>query len=72
MNNREKVIYDFLMNARFLLSSSDGVQHYTAKQINMFSDLAVKENELKVMEKKGFLTHVYCASHGNCYIIKEI
>ena len=67
MNERERSIYDFLKNSRFLIHSDNGQQHYTVKQINMFSDLKVTATELIKMEKAGYLAHVYFKSHGNCY-----
>ena len=70
MTNREQLIYDFLKNSRFLLTLSEDEtkqQHYNARQINLFSDLQVPEKELKTLEKKGYLTHTFTKSHGNCY-----
>lgn len=70
MTRREQLIYDFLKNSRFLISTKgndDEQQHYNVRQINLFSDLKVTEKELKQMENKGYLTHVFTKSHGNCY-----
>ena len=68
MTNREQAIYNFLKKSRFLIAKDNTKQqHYSAKQINMFSTLNVTENELRSMEQKGYLTHIHFRSHGNCY-----
>ena len=41
--------------------------HYNCDQINMWSDLNVRESELKAMEKSGLVKHFWFKDHGNCY-----
>ena len=67
--NRFEQIYHFLKNTDYLVHDflSSAPIHYNCKQINMFSDLNVKESELKQMEKLGMIKHFWFKSHGNCY-----
>ena len=78
MTERFKAIYDFLHlnyfdthsttypSTKFIMD--DGVPvHYNCDQINMWSNLSVKENELKAMEEQGLVKHFWFKDHGNCY-----
>ncbi len=67
--NRFEQIYNFLKNTDYLVHGflSSVPIHYNCKQINMFSNLNVKESELKQMERLGMIKHFWFKDHGNCY-----
>ena len=78
MNERFQKIYDFLYLNYFDVNDTtypsrnrfipDGIPvHYNCHQINMWSNLNVKEYELKNMEKLGLVKHFWFKDHGNCY-----
>lgn len=76
MTERFQKIYDFLQlnyfdsdihSSKKFYEQHNVPLHYNCKQINLFSNLNVKEKELKAMEKIGLVNHIYFKSHGNCY-----
>lgn len=72
MNNlmeRFKAIYNFLKTSDYLIHdiNTSIPRHYNCHQINIFSNLNVKEIELKQMEKLGMIKHFWFKEYGNCY-----
>ena len=78
MTERFRQIYDFLQLNYFDIHSdtypstkfydqNEVPIHYNCDQINMWSNLNVKEKELKAMEKLNLVGHFYFKDHGNCY-----